>query len=152
MDGLVSVSSYALSQPDSIVTSLGGRDIQVPDRGGQRANILATSAWSKPLRIVEVSQPSKKDVATKMPIRQSTQQHLQRTDPPVAQVKPAPESGKKVEKEAEKKKRKPNYKEVKKEIRGPVYWKEKAAEDARLLIIARGIWREEVGNKVAGTC
>jgi hypothetical protein len=142
-DGLGSVSSCALSQPISIVTSVGGRAI--PDRGGRQANIPATSAWSKPLRIMEVSQPSKKDVVTKMPIRQPTQQHLQRADSPVAQVKPTP-----VEKEAEKKKRKPYYKEVKTDIRGPAYWKAKMAADARLF--AQGIWRAAVGRKEAGSC
>ncbi|KAG1818708.1 uncharacterized protein BJ212DRAFT_1347078 [Suillus subaureus] len=157
-DGLGSVSSYVLSQPNSIVAPSGSRDTL--GRGGQQANFAVVSAWSKPLRIVEAPQASKKDVVTKMPIRQSTQQHLIRTDPPIAQAKPAPKSGKKAgkktekkaEKKAEKKKRKPFYKEVKREIRGPAYWKKKAEEDARLLNIARGIWRREVGKKTAGRC
>lgn len=146
-DGLGSVSSCALSQPISSVTSSA-----IPDRGGRQANIPATSAWSKPLRIMEVSQSSNKDVVTKMPIRQPTQ-HLQKADPPVAQVKPTPKLGKeKVEKEAEKKKRKPYYKEVKTEIRGPAYWKEKMAADARLFITAQGIWSAAAGRKAAGSC
>ncbi|KAG2038136.1 hypothetical protein BDR03DRAFT_955244 [Suillus americanus] len=119
----------------------------------QQANFSVVSAWSKPLRIAEALQVSKNDVVTKMPLRQSTQQHLLRTDPPIAQAKPAPKLGKKaemkVEKKAEKKKRKPFYKEVKKEIRGPAYWKKKAEEDACLLNSARGIWRHEVRKKAA---
>ncbi|KAG1860137.1 hypothetical protein DFJ58DRAFT_278908 [Suillus subalutaceus] len=166
-DGLGSVSSYALSQPNSIVTSSGGRDTL--GHGGQQANFHIVSAWLKPLRVAEAPQASKKDVVTKMPIRQSTQQHLLRTDSPIAQAKPALKSGKKagkkaekkakkktekkaekkVEKKAEKKKRKPFYKEVKKEIRGPAYWKKKAEEDARLLNIARRIWGHAVGKKAA---
>ncbi|KAG2147020.1 hypothetical protein BD769DRAFT_711604 [Suillus cothurnatus] len=148
VDGLGSVSSYALSQPNSIVTSSGG--CNMPGHGGQKANV---SAWSNPLRIVEASQVSKNNVVTKMPIYQSTQ-HLLRTDPPIAQAKPAPKLGKKVEKKAEKKvekkKRKPFYGEVKKDIRGPTYWKRRAEENARLLNVAREIWRDEVGKKTAG--
>lgn len=71
----------------------------------------------------------------------------------MAQVKPTPKLGKKkVEKEAEKKKRKPYYKEVKTEIRGPAYWKEKMAADARLFITAQGIWSAAAGRKAAGSC
>ncbi|KAG1768472.1 hypothetical protein EDD22DRAFT_843997 [Suillus occidentalis] len=127
---------------------MGGRAI--PDRGGRQASIPATSAWPKPLRIMEVSQPSKKYMVTKMPIRQPTQQHLQRADPPVAQVKPTPKLGKKkVEKKVEKKKRKPYYKEVKTEIRGLAYWKKKMAADARLSLPAQRIWGGAAGRKAA---
>jgi hypothetical protein len=59
---------------------------------------------------------------------------------------------KKAEKKVEKKKRKPFYKEVKKDIRGPTYWKRRAEENARLLNVAREIWRDEVGKKTAGKC
>lgn len=71
----------------------------------------------------------------------------------MTQVKPTPKLGKKADKkvgnEAEKKKRKPYYKEVKTEISGPTYWKEKMAADIRLFITAQGIWRAAVGRKAA---
>ncbi|KAG2353913.1 hypothetical protein BDR07DRAFT_1382705 [Suillus spraguei] len=57
--------------------------------------------------------------------------------------------GKKADRNMDKKKQKPFYKEVKKEIREPAYWKKKAEEDACLLNIAKAIWTKKVGKKAA---
>ncbi|KAG2063889.1 hypothetical protein BDR04DRAFT_1122948 [Suillus decipiens] len=138
-DGSGSISSCALLLPNSIVTSSGGRDIDI-NRGGQKANLSVASARLKPLRIKEALKPSKEHVM-KMLIRQYTR-HLERMDPPIGQAEFTPKAGKK--------KRKRFYKKVKK-FREPVCWKwkGKAEEDLRLLNIAEAIWIEEVGDKAA---
>ncbi|KAG1720324.1 hypothetical protein EDB19DRAFT_577808 [Suillus lakei] len=123
------------------------KEIRGPDHTDQQAKVSIASAWSKPLHIIKAPQPSEKNVLTKMPIHQSAQQRVQRMDPPIAQAKPVPNLGKKTGKKAEKKK--PFYKEVRKEIRGPAYWKEKAEQDRGLLQRAQGIWRGEVRRKAA---
>ncbi|KAG0698301.1 hypothetical protein DFH29DRAFT_1002957 [Suillus ampliporus] len=142
-DGLGSVSSYALSRPNSIVTSSDVRGI--PDHTGQKAKVSVASGWPKSSHIADARQPSHKGRVTKVPFSHTNQARLQRTNPPIAQAKPVSRLGKK----KEKKKRGAFYKEIKKEIRGEAYWKKKAEEDKRLLDLAEGIWGKNVGRAAA---